>query len=235
MLHSGRGFHRGYWLLLLGTTFGSGCGRYAAPVPPERTSPQAIEFATITPAKNSISFSWLAPEKDARGDELVTLSGYRVYRRLVSSNQYDKYEMHSGENDDESRLPTPRTVVNTDQLEFSLITDIPDTSFNLLQKRREEAREKGTPVRKVSLSSQERTYTYKDTDVEVGREYLYKVVAYNTSSVEGPVLKLLRARASESIPLDFSFLDAASFEESSNEASLSSDEGIFGSDPTPLY
>ena len=73
---------------LLIITFSFSCGKFAPPIPPERTSPKFIEgfeAKQIESSKpNLITLNWNVPEVDQRGEKLKDLFGYRIYKKDVS-------------------------------------------------------------------------------------------------------------------------------------------------------
>lgn len=146
-----------------GVLFLSSCGRYTVPLPPERLSPTAVEFQEITASPSGVTFNWLAPTKDNRGKRLDVLQGYVVYRK----------DLEKAADAVDPEVP------------FLEIQRVDDSSLARLEKKKEEAVRAGTPVRRVSLSGDERRVTVTDASVTPGRTYLYKIVPFSFDGVDG--------------------------------------------------
>lgn len=163
------GFKRRIRLMALMAALG-GCGRYTVPLPPEHLSPAAVEFQEITAAEAGITLNWLAPTKDNRGKRLDELNGYVVYRK----------ELNNAASAVDPAVP------------FSEVQRVDDSSIARLEKKKEEAVRAGTPVRRVSLSGDERRVSVTDVSVTPGHTYLYKVVPFSFDGVDGGYDRLIR-------------------------------------------
>lgn len=148
----------------------AGCGRYTVPLAPERLSPAPIEFQEITANPSGVTFNWLAPTKDNRGKRLDELKGYVVYRK----------DLEKAADAVDPLVP------------YIEVQRVDDSSLARLEKKREEAVRAGTPVRRVSLSGDDRRVTVTDASVTSGRTYLYKIVPFSFNGVDGGHDQLVR-------------------------------------------
>lgn len=146
------------------------CGKYTVPLAPERLSPAAVEFQEITASSSGVTISWLAPTKDNRGKRLDTLRGYVVYRK---------------------ELEKAADAIDP-QVQFQEVQRVDDSSLVRLEKKKDEAIRAGTPVRRVSLSGDERRVTVTDASITPGHTYVYKVVPFSTQGVDGGYDRLVR-------------------------------------------
>jgi hypothetical protein len=133
-------------------------------------SPEAVTFTDARGTAAGVSFSWLAPAKDARGKPLKSLSGYVVYRK---------------------ELEKLSDTVN-EAIEFEEIQNLTDESLQRLFEKQEAAAKELKPAQSVKLSSEERTVSYIDTSPVSGHTYLYKIVPYNKRGVDGGLKQLYR-------------------------------------------
>ena len=140
-----------------------GCGKYSNPEPPERLSPGAVTIETVTPAQGGISVTFLSPTNDVRGKKLNELSGYKLYRKEIEKVS---------------------DSINPD-IPFVVVQDINDKTIEKLKQKKSDAIDKGTPVRRVSLSGDERRITVADSSLVQGKTYIYKLVPYIWDSVDG--------------------------------------------------
>ena len=51
--------------IALTAAMGTGCGKYAAPEPPERLSPAAVEVGEVIATGSGVTIQWLVPTKGA--------------------------------------------------------------------------------------------------------------------------------------------------------------------------
>ena len=149
---------------------GTGCGKYAAPEPPERLSPAAVEVGEVIATGSGVTIQWLAPTEDQRGKRLNALLGYIVYRKELA------------------------TAADTlDPLKpFDEIKRVDDSSLARLKKKTEEAVQSGKPARQISLASQERRVSVTDETATPGRTYLYKIAPFSSDGIDGGVESLIR-------------------------------------------
>ena len=149
---------------------GTACGKYAAPEPPERLSPAAVEVGEVIATGSGVTIQWIAPTEDQRGKRLKALVGYIVYRK---------------------ELTTAADTLDP-LMPFEEIKRVDDSSLARLKKKTEEAVQSGKPARRVSLASEERRVSVTDETVTPGRTYLYKIAPYSSDGVEGTVESLIR-------------------------------------------
>ena len=156
--------------IALTAAMGTGCGKYAAPEPPERLSPAAVEVGEVIATGSGVTIQWLAPTEDQRGKRLKDLLGYIVYRKELE------------------------TAADTlDPLKpFEEIKRVDDSSLARLKKKTEAAVQSGKPARRVSLASEERRVSITDETVTPGRTYLYKIAPFSSEGVDGGVESLIR-------------------------------------------
>lgn len=156
--------------IALTAAMGTGCGKYAAPEPPERLSPAAVEVGEVIATGSGVTIQWLAPTEDQRGKRLKELLGYIVYRKELV-----------------------RAADTLDPLKpFEEIKRVDDSSLARLKKKTDEAVQSGKPARRVSLASEERRVSITDETVTPGRTYLYKIAPFSSEGVDGGVESLIR-------------------------------------------
>jgi hypothetical protein len=141
------------------------CGRYGKPLPPEKFSPSTVTDLEVIPEEKSINFHWTAPQTDTRGEELMKLKGYRIYRRTLLASD---------------KLLDPKA-------EYNLLFTVEDRSIEKLEELREEAIKELKTSRKIALTKEERASKYTDDTVLQGESYLYKIVPFNHRWVDGDV------------------------------------------------
>ena len=78
---------RGRWLLLVllgvvavAAMTGTGCGRKAAPRPPEYVIPQSPDPITVESSPDGVKVTWRRPREYVDGQPLGDLAGFRVRR-----------------------------------------------------------------------------------------------------------------------------------------------------------
>jgi len=183
-----------------------GCGKYAAPQPPERLSPAPVEVGEVVATGDGVTIQWLAPTMDRQGKRLKELLGYVVYRK----------ELHKA--GDAGDLPRS----------FEEVQRVDDTSLARLRKKAEEAVQAGKPVRRVSLASEERRVSMTDRAVVPGRTYLYKIVPFSAEGGEGGYDSLVQVVFSGASGSSATVIPAAK-NESLGDASVNANE-----DQTPV-
>lgn len=154
-----------YFLLFAFLLFFAGCGKYSKPLPPEDFAPAEVKDLAIFASVQGVSFSWTSPDKDARGEDLLSLEGYRVYRRDLEPD---------------ARLQDPFA-------KFDLITEVKDTHLAEELELKRQAEEQGQIARKVSLPEERSKFAFQDSSVKSGKRYLYQIVPVNQGGVEGVV------------------------------------------------
>ncbi len=173
-----------------------GCGRYAPPLTPELLAPRPVGDLLIKPLSDGINFSWSSPRSDARGKELKTMSGYRVYRKLIKEQS---------------------DIVNTKK-QFEILAEVPDTHVAERERLRKEARASGKPGRRIEAPSELKKFQFVDNAVTTDTSYLYKIIPYNQDNVEGLGEQMILVRFSgESSEVSRIDSDTADFGEDSLE------------------
>jgi hypothetical protein len=140
-----------------------GCGRYAAPIPPESLAPVAVSALSVLAEEKALQIKWESPQTNLRGEELGSLDGYRVYRAKLNSDQDFVIE----------------------QPEFALIGSITDTHLVELEKKKDLLIASGKPSRRASVDPSLTRFNFTDADLIFGQRYLYKVVPLNQGGIEG--------------------------------------------------
>lgn len=148
------------------------CGKYLPPIEPEEAAPEPLTFATQRLENGVLYLTWNAPTKQLRGKELKDLDGYLVYRKEILNDP---------------RLPY-------DDISYELLATIPDASIAEREQARKAAREEGKIGRRIMVPNDKKTVQYSDNTIVDGKTYLYKIVAYNQSDVEGDADQLVRLR-----------------------------------------
>ncbi len=147
-----------------------GCGKFGNPLPPEAFSPRAVQNLQVFPELNGVKLTWNSPRDDLRGQELKTLDGYQVERKDILKAS---------------------DVINSD-IEFSILKELEDKSVKLREEQRELAREQGMPARKIKSESELEYFEFLDTEIEPGKEYLYKITPLNQGGIKGQVAQQVR-------------------------------------------
>ena len=68
------------------------CGKKNSPKPPEYLAPVAVRFFTASGVLEGINLNWLPPDKTAKGDELIDLGRFLIYRSPVEDGEADDFE-----------------------------------------------------------------------------------------------------------------------------------------------
>ncbi|RMD86981.1 MAG: hypothetical protein D6808_02265 [Candidatus Dadabacteria bacterium] len=134
------------------------CGYYMPPIPPEDLAPEGVRNLKVDLTEKAVIFSWNSSEKDLRGKPLKDLKGYKVYKAKLEYLE--------------------ETLLDEDR--FEKIADLKDTHLETLRKLRKKAEAKGKSTRKLKAPKEETTFSVKDTKVEKGGIYIYRIVPYNT-------------------------------------------------------
>jgi hypothetical protein len=164
-----------------------GCGRYEPPLAPERLSPAAVQLSEANVTSGGVTLTFLAPTTDRRGKKLSGLEGFLIYRK----------ELEKASDALNPRVP------------FTVVQRVEDTSLETLGRKKEEAVRAGIPVRRVSLSGEERRVTVTDASATEGHTYLYKVVPYSLEGVDGEHDSLIRVVVSGSSGSTVTIIPAA--------------------------
>lgn len=148
----------------------AGCGKYGAPLAPEVFSPRMVEELAAGLEGEVLVLTWRAPSDDLRARPLNSLDGYRVYRKMV---------------DRDSQLMD-------DEIEFDLLSEVPDRSFAELEQRQDQAREMGLPGYRVRLTEEFIVHEFRDETLKQGDRAFYKIIPFNQGGVEGAAPQVIR-------------------------------------------
>lgn len=159
-------------LLAIIFLFAAGCGRYGAPLAPEAYSPSEVKELTVTADALGVKFDWIAPKKDQRGKELLQMDGYAIYRKQV--NDFERVLEQQGK--------------------FEKIAFVTDEHIKERDRLRAEARALGKVARRIEVEPEQLKFTYTDSAVQPGLNYLYKIVPVSQGDVEGLVKKYVKLR-----------------------------------------
>lgn len=154
------------WALALITI--CGCGKYGPPVPPEYLAPSAVVDLSIQGSEQGVKFAWKSPQRDLRNHELKYLDGYRLYR---------------------STLENPRELLQASR-RFELLSTIQDTHLVALEEARAALRAEGKPSHRARPDAAKTHFEFLDSSVKEGSKYLYKLVPFNQSNVEGSAFSI---------------------------------------------
>lgn len=152
------------------TLFSTGCGHYVAPVPPEMLAPAPVNNFTVAPMADGVLFAFTSSKKDARGKQLKSIEGYNLYRR----------EFIEGETD----------VTKT--IGYSKIATIKDQHLVEVAKLQEQALAEGKNPNRVKAPAKFTSFTFKDTGLQLGKAYAYRLVGVNQNGVEAEVDRLVK-------------------------------------------
>ena len=140
-----------------------GCAKVASPIPPERLGPANLAGLEVKATQSTVTFAWTGPENDVRGKPLKSLDGYRIYRKEIVAD----------------------ADLQKNDIPFEIVTELPDKSLELLKTKQEAAEAQGHTKRRVKLSATDRQMNAVDSSVETGKTYVYKVLAFNQSDIDG--------------------------------------------------
>ncbi len=187
-----------FFALIIGCC-AAGCGRYGYPKPPELFSPRAVQDLRAAAGLEGVRIEWAAPSKDRQGEELASMDGYSVYRKLIER---------------------PSDMAD-DEIEYELLAEIPDTHIEVLKELRKKAREEGRVSRSVKVDPQLMQFSYVDASPVPGRTYIYKIVPVNQGGEEGQVQRLVKViyRGDASV---VSIVDSGDIEAEADELGRSS-------------
>ena len=143
----------------------SSCGRYGDPQPPEYFAPQGVKDLSANANISGVEIKWVAPDTDRSGDQLKSMEGYFIERRIITK---------------------PSDILDPD-VEDVLIATIPDTHLKILKELRKKAIEEGKISRKVSVEHDLKEFKYFDEDVTPGTTYIYSIVPFNQGETRGLV------------------------------------------------
>lgn len=146
-----------------------GCGKYGPPTPPELLSPKAVGDLVVTSQTNGVKFAWKAPDVDRRGEELKSIDGYNVERKLVEKP----------------------SDISDEEVEYVELKHLPDTHLADLEKRKEEARAKGLSTRQVKVDPLLKNFEFVDEGVQPGKTYVYRITPMNQTGVKGEVAQVV--------------------------------------------
>ena len=141
------------------------CGRFAAPFPPEKIAPQAVNELVAQGTEKGILLTWRTPDNDRRDKPLRFMDGYSVYRKPIVN---------------------PKDVTDQD-IEFELRGELVDKAVTDRQLRKDQAKELGGISRRVKLDPILSALRFEDGPLDRGKTYLYKIVPTNQGGVEGEV------------------------------------------------
>lgn len=150
------------------------CGRYAPPVAPEYLAPSIVNNPTMT-LESGARLNWVASSSDVRGKKLKTIDGYEIYRRLESSEEFER------------------------------IGFVKDSHLIELKKLQEQAKKAGKTVRKVRVAAEQLNFTYLDKKPVKSEKSIYAIVPVNNSGVKSVQIKyfLLDPKENKIVPDDF--------------------------------
>lgn len=140
-----------------------GCGKYAPPLPPESFAPARVQQLQVVGAVDGVSFAWSAPSSDSRGKDLKSIEGYELQRKPL----------------------TREADLLDSTIEFEVVSSVKDTHLEELNTRRDEARAKGLPTRRLSPDPALTQFSLVDRSVSPGARYAYRLVPINQGGVEG--------------------------------------------------
>lgn len=163
-----------------------GCGKMGNPVSPERLNPKPVDFIEAKADAEQVTLVWRAPEEDEMSRKLKELDFYRIYRREVGADSRKKARSNTDEHD---------------AVEFVQIGAVPDGTIELLNKKRSAAVAEGKPLRKISLSEEEKLVRFNDRDIKQGSVYLYYIVPVNQTRFDGRYRNIIKVlfRGTESL------------------------------------
>lgn len=144
-----------------------GCGRYLRAVNPERLVPREVEeLSAVVEPDQTVTISWIAPQSDLRGKKLKEMDGYLI----------------------QSATANPLSILSDKPVEkqYEDIETIPDTTFEILRKKQEDAEIRGDIVRKAKVKEEDRRYTYRVKMIPDGLT-IYRVIPVNDEGGEGLV------------------------------------------------
>jgi len=157
-------------IVIFSALLSTGCGHYVAPVPPEMLAPAPVNNFTVAPMTDGILFAFTSSKEDARGKPLKSLEGYNLYRREFVEGEADV----------------------TKPIGYSKIATIKDDHLAELAKLQEQALAEGKNPNKIKAPAKFTSFTFKDTGLELGKAYAYRIVGVNQKGVEAEVDRLVK-------------------------------------------
>jgi len=154
-----------------------GCGKMGPPFPPERLNPEPVKFVSATADESGVSLTWLAPRNDELGRPLKVLNVYRVYRRLAALTPTDGAE---------------KSLSDELSDDFKLVGEVKDVTMQRFTEAQALALSQGKPLKRVTLSDEDRFVVYKDSSVKLGGVYVYYIVPVNQTRFEGRYLEFIK-------------------------------------------
>lgn len=147
-----------------------GCGRYAPPIAPEFVAPSPVESLEVTADEHSVSFSWIASDRDQRGKELTDSGLFRVERALLDEDQ----------------------SVFDIQDDFVVVGMLDDKHVEIRDELRRAARKEGRIGRRIEAPSDSMNFLYRDVPLESDKVYVYQIVPINQGGVRGGVREYIK-------------------------------------------
>ncbi len=157
--------------LFLGAIFiTAGCGHYIKGVAPEMMAPGPVANFTVAPMTDGLLFAFESSPQDVRGKGLKSLEGYNLYRKELASEETSIFKREG----------------------YELVKTIADDSLRVRNTLQDRARAEGKNPSNVEVPAKYRTFSYKDTSIERGKKYSYRLVGFNQGGVEAEVDRVVR-------------------------------------------
>lgn len=147
-----------------------GCGRYAPPISPEFIAPSPVENLAVTADEQSVSFAWIASDRDQRGKELTESGLFRIERAALDEDQ----------------------SVSDIQDDFVVVGMVDDKHVEIRDALRSAARKEGKIGRRIEAPAESMNFSYKDTALESDTVYVYQIVPVNQGGVRGGVREYIK-------------------------------------------
>lgn len=183
----------GFVFLVCSTLPFGACGRIGDPLPPEAFAPQAIEDVLVKADTTGVYFEFVGVKDDVRGQELKTMDGFQLERKVIERD----------------------SDIVDESVEYEEITFAEDLHVKEVEKLRAEARLAGKPSRTIKVDSDKLKFSLADNTVQAGRQYVYRIVPLNQDGVEGGVKKFVRVRFN-GLNSEIQIMDSSSFNLSAN-------------------
>lgn len=138
----------------------TGCGRKSAPKPPENFAPAPVQALSAVGEVNAVRLTWLAPTQKANGESLDDLDLYVIERAELVKGETPSFD-DLGE------------VV------------VPESERPQKPAQKEKKTSDAFSVKKPEAQTEAKGYFYRDTTVEPGKRYAYRVIPENTRGTQG--------------------------------------------------
>lgn len=157
----------------------SSCGKYGAPIPPERLAPKAVYDVEALGYQRGVVFKWTGSTDDVRSKDLKTMDGYYIEKACAE----DKDELGFEIGEDKIK-----------ELDFEQIAIVNDRQVQIKEELKKEALAKGLSARRVSVPKENLKFNYIDENIKRGDICYYKIIPFNQGDVKGQEGQIIKVK-----------------------------------------